>query len=58
MFGKVKNNLYICIMVSEEQLMTEAIVYGGLSIVLICVMLWMVINEKQKYDKSNGKRKK
>jgi hypothetical protein len=45
-------------MISEEQLMTEAIVYGGLSIVLIIVMVWMVIDEKRKLDKSYGKRKK
>ena len=48
---------YICNMISEEQLMTEAIVYGGLSIVLIIVMIWMVIDEKRKLDKSYGKRK-
>jgi hypothetical protein len=45
-------------MISEEQLIMEAWVYGGLSIVLIFTMLWMVYNEKQKYDKTNGKRKK
>jgi hypothetical protein len=45
-------------MISEEQLILEAWVYGGLSIVLICVMIWMVINEKQKYDRSYGRKKK
>ena len=45
-------------MISEEQLVLEAWVYGGLSIVLICTMLWMVYNEKQKYDKTNGRKKK
>jgi len=46
------------IMVSEEQLIMEAWVYGGLSIVLIFTMLWMVYNEKQKYDNTNGRKKK
>ena len=45
-------------MINEEQLMMEAWVYGGLSIVLIIVMIWMVYTEKQNLDKSNGKRKK
>jgi formate/nitrite transporter FocA (FNT family) len=45
-------------MINEEQLILEAWVYGGLSIVLICVMIWMVYTEKQNLDKSNGKRKK
>jgi len=39
-------------MVEEQQLLMEAMVYGGLSIVLIITMIWMVINEKQKYDKT------
>ena len=43
---------------SEEQLILEAWVYGGLSILLIIGMLWMVYTEKQKYNKSNGKTKK
>lgn len=46
------------IMVTEEQLVMEAIVYGGLSIVLVCVMIWMVIDEKRKYDRSYGRKKK
>jgi len=58
LFGKVKSFLYICIMEFENQLMLEAQIYGVLSLVLICVMLWMVIDEKRKYDKTNGKRKK
>jgi hypothetical protein len=45
-------------MIFEEQLMLEAQIYGVLSLVLIGVMLWMVIDEKRKYDKTNGKRKK
>ena len=45
-------------MISEEQLVLEAWVYGGLSIVLIFTMLWMVYNDKQKYDKTNGRKKK
>jgi formate/nitrite transporter FocA (FNT family) len=45
-------------MVTEEQLVMEAIVYGGLSIVLVCVMIWMVIDEKRKYDRSYGRKKK
>ena len=45
-------------MISEEQLILEAWVYGGLSILLIIGMLWMVYTEKQKLNKSNGKRKK
>ena len=45
-------------MINEEQLILEAWVYGGLSIVLIFTMLWMVYNEKKKLDKSYGKRKK
>jgi hypothetical protein len=45
-------------MISEEQLILEAWVYGGLSILLIIGMLWMVYNEKRKYNKSNGKGKK
>lgn len=45
-------------MISEEQLVLEAWVYGGLSIILICVMIWMVIVEKRKYDKTNGRKKK
>ena len=45
-------------MISEEQLVLEVWVYGGLSIVLIFTMLWMVYNEKQKYDKTNGRKKK
>ena len=43
---------------NEEQLIMEAWVYGGLSLALIIGMLWMVYNEKQKYNQSNGKRKK
>ena len=43
---------------NEEQLIMEAWVYGGLSIVLIFTMLWMVYKEKQKLNKSNGRRKK
>ena len=58
LFGKVKLNLYICIMISEEQLILEAWVYGGLSLALIIGMLWMVFDEKRKLDKTNGKRKK
>jgi hypothetical protein len=45
-------------MIFEEQLILEAQIYGVLSLVLIGVMLWMVIDEKRKYDKTNGKRKK
>ena len=45
-------------MVSEEQLILEAWVYGGLSLALIIGMLWMVFDEKRKMDKTNGKRKK
>ena len=45
-------------MISEEQLILEAWVYGGLSILLIIGMLWMVYKEKQKYDKTNGRKKK
>jgi hypothetical protein len=45
-------------MISEEQLILEAWVYGGLSILLIIGMLWMAFDEKRKYDKTNGKRKK
>jgi hypothetical protein len=45
-------------MISEEQLILEAWVYGGLSIVLIIGMLWMVFDEKRKLDNTNGKRKK
>ena len=58
LFGKVKTILYICIMIFEEQLILEAQIYGVLSLVLICAMLWMVFDEKRKYDKTNGKRKK
>jgi len=58
LFGKVKLNLYICIMISEEQLILEAWVYGGLSLALIIGMLWMVFDEKRKLDKTNGKRRK
>jgi hypothetical protein len=43
---------------NEEQLIMEAWLYGGFSLVLIIVMLWMVFDEKRKFDKSNGKRKK
>lgn len=42
---------------SEEQLILQASIYGGLSILLIIAMIWMVIKEKKNYDKSNGKRK-
>jgi hypothetical protein len=42
----------------EEQLILEAQIYGVLSLVLIGAMLWMVFDEKRKYDKTNGKRKK
>ena len=42
----------------ENQLMLEAQLYGVLSLVLIGVMLWMVIAEKRKYDKSYGRKKK
>ena len=42
----------------EEQLVLEAQLYGVLSLVLIGVMLWMVIAEKRKYDKTNGRKKK
>ena len=42
----------------ENQLMLEAQLYGVLSLVLIGVMLWMVIVEKRKYDKTNGRKKK
>ena len=45
-------------MISEEQLILEAWVYGGLSLALIIGMLWMVFDEKRKMDKTNGKRKK
>jgi formate/nitrite transporter FocA (FNT family) len=45
-------------MIFEEQLILEAQIYGVLSLVLICVMLWMVIAEKRKYDKTNGRKKK
>ena len=58
LFGKVKLNLYICIMIFEEQLILEAQIYGVLSLVLIACMLWMVFDEKRKLDKTNGKRKK
>ena len=43
---------------NEEQLIMEAWLYGGFSLVLIIAMLWMVFDEKRKFDKSNGKRKK
>ena len=42
----------------EEQLVLEAQLYGVLSLVLIGVMLWMVIAEKRKYNKTNGRKKK
>ena len=42
----------------ENQLMLEAQLYGVLSLVLIGVMLWMVIAEKRKYNKTNGRKKK
>ena len=58
LFGKVKSFLYICIMIFEKQLILEAQIYGVLSLVLISVMLWMVIAEKRKYDKTNGRKKK
>jgi hypothetical protein len=45
-------------MISEEQLILEAWVYGGLSLALIIGMLWMVYDEKRKLDKTNGKRRK
>jgi hypothetical protein len=45
-------------MISEEQLILEAWVYGGLSLALIIGMLWMVYDEKRKLDKTNGKGKK
>ena len=45
-------------MISEEQLVLDAQLYGVLSLVLIGVMLWMVIAEKRKYDKTNGRKKK
>jgi formate/nitrite transporter FocA (FNT family) len=45
-------------MISEQQFILEAQIYGVLSLVLICAMLWMVFDEKRKYDKTNGKRKK
>ena len=58
LFGKVKLNLYICIMEFENQMMLEAQIYGVLSLVLICAMLWMVFDEKRKYDKTNGRKRK
>ena len=58
LFGKVKTILYICIMNFEEQIILEAQIYGVLSLVLICGMLWMVFDEKRKYDKTNGRKKK
>jgi hypothetical protein len=45
-------------MIFEEQLILEARIYGVLSLVLIGAMLWMVIAEKRKYDKTNGRKKK
>ncbi len=45
-------------MIFEEQLILEAQIYGVLSLVLIACMLWMVFDEKRKYDNTNGKRKK
>jgi hypothetical protein len=45
-------------MIFEEQLILEAQIYGVLSLVLIGAMLWMVIAEKRKYDKTNGRKKK
>ena len=45
-------------MISEEQLILEAQIYGVLSLVLIACMLWMTFDEKRKYNKTNGKRKK
>lgn len=45
-------------MISEEQLIFEAQIYGVLSLVLILGMLWMVYDEKRKLDKTNGKKKK
>ena len=45
-------------MIFEEQIILEAQIYGVLSLVLIACMLWMVFDEKRKYDKTNGKRKK
>jgi hypothetical protein len=45
-------------MISEERFILEAQIYGVLSLVLIACMLWMAFDEKRKYDKTNGKRKK
>ena len=45
-------------MISEDHLLLEAQIYGVLSLVLICGMLWMVFDEKRKMDKTNGKRRK
>ena len=42
---------------NEEQLIMEAWVYGGLSILLIIGMLWMVYQEKKKYNGEWGKKK-
>jgi hypothetical protein len=45
-------------MISEEQFVLEAQIYGVLSLVLIACMLWMVFDEKRKYDKTNGRKRK
>ena len=45
-------------MISEEQFVLEAQIYGVLSLVLIACMLWMVFYEKRKYDKTNGRKRK
>ena len=42
----------------ENQIILEAQIYGVLSLVLIVCMIWMVFDEKRKYDKTNGKRRK
>ena len=45
-------------MISEDHLLLEAQIYGVLSLVLIACMLWMVFDEKRKYDKTNGRKRR
>ena len=42
----------------DAHIIFEAQLYGVFSILLIGAMIWMVIKEKQKLDKTNGRRKK
>jgi high-affinity Fe2+/Pb2+ permease len=40
----------------ENQFILEIKMYGVLCLVVIAGMLWMVFDEKRKYNKTNGKK--